>query len=136
MVNLGFILPKFNSKRQKVRGKTAFLIHITVAATVLTLIPHPMKISAVEEHEESGQGTEAALETSPQESEPLREPEQETVGKEETQPATEAASGKETEPVKESEQETTAREETQPSTKDLEESEGLKESEQETSKFL
>lgn len=133
MVNLGFILPKFNSKRQKARGKTAFLIRITAMATALTLIPLPIKSSAVEEREESKQGTEAALETSPQESEPLRESEQETAGREETQPATEAASGEETGVMKESEQETTAKEETtQPSTTDPAESEGLKDTEQET----
>lgn len=133
MVNLGFILPKFNSKRRKVRDKTAFLIRITAVATALTLIPLPIKSSAVEEREESGQGTEGVLETSPEESEPLREPEQETARKEETQPATEAASEEETEPVKESEQETTAREETQPSMTDPAESEDLKDTEKETS---
>lgn len=130
---MGFILPKFNSKRRKVRDKTASLICITAMATALTLLPLPMKISAVEEREKSGQETEAAPETSPQESEPLRESEQETAGREEKESASGADSRGETEPVKESEQETAAKEETQLSTTAPTESEPLKQTEQETS---
>lgn len=130
---MGFILPKFYSKRRKGRDKTASLIRITAVAVALTLIPLPMKISAVEEREKSGQETEAVPETSPQESEPLRESEQETARREEKESATETVSGEETESVKESEQETAAKEETQPSTTAPAESEPLKEIEQETS---
>lgn len=58
---MGFILPRFKSKRREVRDKKASLVRITAVATALMLIPLLMKISAVEEYEESGQETEAVL---------------------------------------------------------------------------
>lgn len=107
MVHMGFMLQQFNFRRRKARDKVVFLIRISAVVLALTLIPVPMKTSAVEESKASERETEsepldeAEKETEPESPEVIEketEPETSKETEKETEPETSKATEKETEP--------------------------------------
>lgn len=127
---------KHNTRKGKVTNLAASLTRITAMAMILTLIPVPLNVSAIEEQGAIERKVEPELEAVSREKETLNETKKETSEKEEREPVSEAAS-REIESTKSTSQETestkAAHRETEPTKDTSRETETSSEEKKETS---